>query len=245
MYWPVRDPVPRPDQKILANPLFDSTEIVVVERILAPAIKAPAAWVFRSASWRLHRARVRRYRPGGAAVIPLDVGTDNEDNLQRPALHRLAAGRCACAARNTTYSSRCELSEALSRTLAGMMVQWEDFWLHNATGSLDRYRDRVCSFNDDIQGTAAPATGALLAAINVIGVPSRAALFSAVAVALASPIFDVGDRRRAWLHDAAPLLSSGRQDVCWSMTCPTSRCSRHRSCNRARGALAHWNSAAP
>ena len=47
---------------------------------------------------------------------------------------------------------------------------------------LDRYRDRLCTFNDDIQGTAAVATGTLLAAINVTGVPlaeQRIAIFGA------------------------------------------------------------------
>ena len=42
---------------------------------------------------------------------------------------------------------------------------------NNATRLLERYRDRLCTFNDDVQGTAAVATGTLLAAINVTGVP--------------------------------------------------------------------------
>jgi malic enzyme len=47
----------------------------------------------------------------------------------------------------------------------------EDFAKNNSTRLLGRYRDRLCTFNDDVQGTAAVATGTLLAAINVTGVP--------------------------------------------------------------------------
>src|SRR5262249_47903283 len=54
-----------------------------------------------------------------------------------------------------------------------VLLQWEDFARDNATRLLGRYRDRLCTFNDDIQGTAVVTTGTLISAINVTGVPLR------------------------------------------------------------------------
>jgi malate dehydrogenase (oxaloacetate-decarboxylating) len=53
------------------------------------------------------------------------------------------------------------------------LLQWEDFARANAGRMLQRYRDRLCTFNDDIQGTAAVAAGTLLAAVKVTGQPIR------------------------------------------------------------------------
>ena len=50
-----------------------------------------------------------------------------------------------------------------------MLLQWEDFARQNAGRLIERYRDRLCTFNDDIQGTAAVAAGTLLAAIHATG----------------------------------------------------------------------------
>jgi malate dehydrogenase (oxaloacetate-decarboxylating) len=60
---------------------------------------------------------------------------------------------------------------AVKRRWPKVLLQWEDFAGGNAAKFLERYRNQLCTFNDDIQGTAAVATGTLLSAINVTGVP--------------------------------------------------------------------------
>jgi len=59
-------------------------------------------------------------------------------------------------------------------------VQWEDFAGSNAARFLNRYRNQLCTFNDDIQGTAAVAAGTLLAAVNVTGTPLKDQRFAFV-----------------------------------------------------------------
>ena len=61
--------------------------------------------------------------------------------------------------------------EAVCERWPFVLLQWEDFARSNAGPLLARYRDRLCTFNDDIQGTAAVAAGTLLAAISVTGIP--------------------------------------------------------------------------
>jgi malate dehydrogenase (oxaloacetate-decarboxylating) len=60
---------------------------------------------------------------------------------------------------------------AVKRRWPHVLLQWEDFAGINAARLLQRYRNQLCTFNDDIQGTAAVATGTLLSAITVTGIP--------------------------------------------------------------------------
>jgi malate dehydrogenase (oxaloacetate-decarboxylating) len=60
---------------------------------------------------------------------------------------------------------------AAKRRWPNVLLQWEDFAGTNAARFLQAYRDQLCTFNDDIQGTAAVATGTLLSAITVTGIP--------------------------------------------------------------------------
>jgi len=109
----------------------------------------------------------------------LDVGTDNDERLADP----LYVGWRHERVRGEEYDVFVEeFITAATERWPHALLQWEDFAKANATRLLDRYRNRLCTFNDDIQGTAAVATGTLLSAIGVTGVPlteQRIAIFGA------------------------------------------------------------------
>ncbi len=75
-----------------------------------------------------------------------------------------------CAALSTTNSWTFSCSSVKKRW-PHVLLQWEDFAGSNAARLLARYRNELCTFNDDIQGTAAVATSTVISAINVTGVP--------------------------------------------------------------------------
>ena len=62
---------------------------------------------------------------------------------------------------------------AVKRRWPHILLQWEDFAGSNASRLLERYRDQLCTFNDDIQGTAAVATAAVLGAVMATGIPMK------------------------------------------------------------------------
>jgi malate dehydrogenase (oxaloacetate-decarboxylating) len=109
--------------------------------------------------------------PSTTLPIVLDVGTDRDECLTDPAYLGWRHERV----RGTRYDEFVEaFVKAVVKRWPHVMLQWEDFALENATRLLDRYRDRLCTFNDDIQGTAAVALGTLLSAIEVTGLPLAA-----------------------------------------------------------------------
>jgi malate dehydrogenase (oxaloacetate-decarboxylating) len=104
--------------------------------------------------------------PARTLPVVLDVGTNNPDKLADP--HYL--GWRHERVRGPDYDAFIEaFVQAVARHLPGVLLQWEDFAQGNARRLLDRYRDRLCSFNDDIQGTGAVTLAALLSAMRVIG----------------------------------------------------------------------------
>ena len=104
--------------------------------------------------------------PAYTLPITLDVGTNNPQLLNDPIYMGLAQPRISG---DEYYAFVDEVIEAIQRRWPEALVQFEDFAQKNAMPLLNKYRDKICCFNDDIQGTAAVAVGSLIAASRAAG----------------------------------------------------------------------------
>ncbi|TMO60303.1 NAD-dependent malic enzyme [Pseudoalteromonas aurantia] len=104
--------------------------------------------------------------PAYTLPVMLDVGTNNEKLLNDPMYMGARHKRIGQA----EYDEFLGLFiDAVKRRWPSVLLQFEDFAQPNAMPLLKRYRDQICSFNDDIQGTASVTVGSLLAACRVKG----------------------------------------------------------------------------
>lgn len=104
--------------------------------------------------------------PAYTLPITLDVGTNNQQLLNDPIYMGLAQPRISG---DEYYAFVDEVIAAIQRRWPHALIQFEDFAQKNAMPLLNKYRDQVCCFNDDIQGTAAVAVGSLIAASRAAG----------------------------------------------------------------------------
>lgn len=166
---------------ILADPAYDRVKVIVVsdgERILGLGDQGAGGMGIPIGKLALYTA-CAGIHPAEVLPILLDLGTDNHARREDP----LYIGWRAPRVRGQDYDDFVEaFVSAVNDRFPGVLLQWEDFAGKNAYDLLVRYRDRLLSFNDDIQGTAATAVGTLLSAIRKTGVPitdQRVVLFGA------------------------------------------------------------------
>lgn len=162
--------------------------------------------------------------PWRCLPVMLDVGTGNPELLRDPLYTGLSRERL----RGTEYGELVEeFVQAVVAEFPGALLQFEDFATENAVALLARYRDRIRTFNDDMQGTAAVALAAVLASERVSGrtLEEERVLFAGagsagcgIAGLLTSALRDRGASEaaaleRIWMFDAGGLLTDGRGDV--------------------------------
>lgn len=162
--------------------------------------------------------------PSRTLPVMLDVGTDNEELLNDPLYLGLRRNRV----RGQDYDDFIEaFVKAVNDKFPNVLLQWEDFSKNNATRLLERYRDRLCTFNDDIQGTGAVTLSGLLAAMDVIG--SRLSKQQIVILGAGSAATGVSDQivsammseglskqeasSAIWLVDSQGLVHTGRLEL--------------------------------
>ena len=157
-------------ERILSQRRYDSIKCIVVsdgERILGLGDQGAGGMGIPIGKMALYTA-LGGIHPERCLPILLDIGTDNEDRLKSPIYigwkHRRVRGEEYDAFVDT-------LVQAVKKRWPHVLLQWEDFAGSNAARFLARYRDQLCTFNDDIQGTAAIAATTLISAVNVTGVP--------------------------------------------------------------------------
>lgn len=220
--YPLRDSIPH---LLRARPNRHVDVIVVTdgERILGIGDQGVGGLAIPIGKLSLY-ALIGGIHPSRTLPIILDVGTNNPERLRDPEYlgwrHERVSGQ-------DYFEFVDQFVEAVKQEIPAACLQWEDFATAHARPILQRYRDELLTFNDDIQGTAAVVLGVILAAIRVTGSRLRdqrivmlGAGSAGIGVAdslhdmmVADGLTDAEARSRFWVLDKDGLLHTRRKDL--------------------------------
>jgi malate dehydrogenase (oxaloacetate-decarboxylating) len=220
--YPLRDSIPA----LLRNRPNRDIDVIVVtdgERILGIGDQGAGGLGIPIGKLSLY-SLIGGIRPERTLPIVLDVGTNNEERLNDPEYlgwrHERITGQAY-------YDFIDQFVQAVKQQFPNTCLQWEDFATPHARPILQRYRDELLTFNDDIQGTAAVALGAALGAVKVTGkslkdqqIVMLGAGSAGIGVAdglraamTAEGLSEEEARSRFWVVDKDGLLHSERKDL--------------------------------
>jgi malate dehydrogenase (oxaloacetate-decarboxylating) len=220
--YPLRDSIPQ----LLRNRPNKDVDVIVVtdgERILGIGDQGAGGLGISIGKLSLYTG-IGGIRPERTLPIVLDVGTNNKERLNDPEYigwrHERITGQAY-------YDFVDQFVQAVKQEFPETLLQWEDFATPHARPILQRYRDQLLTFNDDIQVTAAVVLGAVLGAVKVTGkslkeqqIVMLGAGGSGIGVAdglrmgmISEGLSEEEARGRFWIVDKDGLLHSGRKDL--------------------------------